>query len=753
MIAPVHRSTLALSLLLACAPARAPSDGDLATEALDAACLRGEDTCEQAALRYATLEGVEAATRRSEMLYQSCRQRPVRCDALAQQIAAGVLPAPPRRRVAALYEHVCGTRYPKDEAACMAAALYGRRCDEDHAPSCAAIADLAADGRLDARAEKALATLHGRACDGGHASSCLAAAAVVEAGARARRLSQGCEGASAEACLALGDSHAVGRGVAIDQALARRFRARACELDLGEACHALATMVERGVGGGVDRHRAVELEAKACDLGAPAACEAHGRALEHGTAEKKTPDPAAAYDRYRRAVKGHGEACDKGDLQACARLAVLLEEGSGTSADRDEARSLFTRACAGGEAEACLRLSLRGDRLDLDRLAEHRAALSRACQRGAGEACLVVARLGDETALERGCASGSGPSCTAAAMTRPLVDGRALAERACALADPGGCHLLGTIVELAGDLELALSHHREGCLWGHGAACARTGMLLLRGDVRLEPLAAASSLHRGCELGDWEACFELGILELAGERVALDVPHGKGALERACRAGHAAGCGALGAEMLRGRHLEIDLTAGAALLRRACDDGDDASCLELAEALGGQLPRDAAESRRVLGAAAHRGERRCERALSICHGGGGVLETTWRVEHGRLRRQLSDPPRCGAELERTCNTAREALRRLCADDGSRCWQVAVLERLMASGGLAASLAAAADHEVAAVRWARAACGRGEARGCAVMFHAHDEGRGVKADAREADRFRARACELDPGYCP
>src|SRR5690606_17816536 len=137
-------------------------------------------------------------------------------------------------------------------------------------------------------------------------------------------------------------------------------------------------------------------------------------------------------------------------------------------------------------------------------------SLARACRQGAGEACLVVARLGDEGALERGCSFGSGPSCAAAATSLPLgsAEGRALAERACALADAGGCHLLGTILELGAELEVALTRHREACLWGHGAACTRTGVLLLRGDVRLEPLAAASSLDRGCELGDPEACLE-----------------------------------------------------------------------------------------------------------------------------------------------------------------------------------------------------------------------------------------------------
>lgn len=67
--------------------------------------------------------------------------------------------------------------------------------------------------------------------------------------------------------------------------------------------------------------------------------------------------------------------------------------------------------------------------------------------------------------------------------------------------------------------------------------------------------------------------------------------------------------------------------------------------------------------------------------------------------------------------------------------------------------MGASVTTAEAQEKQAVAWARGACAKGEAQGCAVLAEAHRSGRGVRQDDAAADRFLAKACKADPGYCP
>ncbi|MEM1032852.1 MAG: hypothetical protein AAGN82_21075, partial [Myxococcota bacterium] len=319
-------------------------------------------------------------------------------------------------------------------------------------------------------------------------------------------------------------------------------------------------------------------------------------------------------------------------------------------------------------------------------------------------------------------------------------------ERACALGDPGGCHHLGLFIAVEDDApETAIASFRQGCRWGSGAACTEVGILLRRGEgVRLDRMAATSAFVQSCRQGDAVGCGELGWLRLTGEG-KRDVLAAVRDLTGACRAGAADACARLGLAQLRGAHgLERDRAAGEAMLAEACTRGSPRGCLALHETKeGGALPR--------IVEAAPIARSRCREAQGRC-ASAAEWTATWRVSTAGVTRAVRPPPRCGGELERVCHDAREVSAAHCDADPGACWAAATFGRTLVALGAGATTAA--DQEARAVAWARGACPRGDARGCAVLAAAHRQGRGgLRQDDRAADAFLARACRADAGYCP
>ena len=625
----------------------------------------------------------------------------------------------------------------------MAAVLYAHACDVGDGASCAAVGDLVADGRIEGT-ERAAAH-YARACARGHASGCARSGAAQLAGGdpgAAETLQAGCAGGAGAACYILGRAHATGQ-LKLDQAEARQLFLQGCEHGDGRACAAAAEREVQGLGGAVKRRAATEHYRRACTAGVASACVTLGRYIEHGEVGLAS-DPAAAFDFYRKARAFETKACDEGDAGACGRLGVLLREGSGGPSATERGRRLQVEACTRGDAPSC-RWAAMGPRGDFEpaRVSVGAKAALRAACRADGDACVFLAVLGEEDALAQSCERGHGPSCTAFGLAP--VDPQKL-RRACDLGDANGCYHLGLVMaqpSVDQDLEAAVDLYREACRWGSGAACTQVGISLLRGEgLRLDPMAATSAFVQACRLGDPAGCAELGWLRLSGHG-KTDIEEGVSRLRGACRRGRGEACARLGLVRLRGQYgLERDPAAGKTLLREACNRGSERGCLDLAEALG--------QKRELVERAAERGRRRCEQALLRC-GDVEAWTTTWRVTRDEAQRRVSPPPRCGGELERLCNDAREATAAHCAAEASACWPAARFTRRLTN--LGASVTTAVEQEQKAVKWALRACAKGEAAACAVMGQAHRAGRAARQDDAAADRFVAKACRADPGYCP
>ena len=134
---------------------------------------------------------------------------------------------------------------------------------------------------------------------------------------------------------------------------------------------------------------------------------------------------------------------------------------------------------------------------------------------------------------------------------------QAIAKRGCGdvrLTIRRGVDTMAVDVHLA---DASRFHRKKGlCQDGDGAAC--TAMAKEHNDVVL--------LRNGCDLGDGEGCFLLGL--------ALKTNDPKGsvaAYEQACDAGHSLACTNLGWMIQNGLGARVDVDAARRLFQRGCD--------------------------------------------------------------------------------------------------------------------------------------------------------------------------------------
>jgi TPR repeat protein len=139
--------------------------------------------------------------------------------------------------------------------------------------------------------------------------------------------------AAAEACDA-GDSEAC--------AELRPHLESACERGEGGSCLLLGWLY-RGPGLPPDAAQSVRHMGLACDAGVQDGCVERAWALARGDGVPADEEAGSA------ALEA---LCDGGVLSGCVRLGMILANEPG-AAGRERARALFTRACEGGDQQAC----------------------------------------------------------------------------------------------------------------------------------------------------------------------------------------------------------------------------------------------------------------------------------------------------------------------------------------------------------------------------------------------------------------
>lgn len=256
-------------------------------------------------------------------------------------------------------------------------------------------------------------------------------------------------------------------------------------------------------------------------------------------------------------------------LTACKRSDVPPRSPEDVTGPADSADSVATAdSVDSGSAsgpEPCADLALAdcttraSALLDSDAPTDAIAPLTWACERGDGLACrnLVAAyQSGRLPAPEPGVAVG-------------------LAEAGCDTEDAESCMLLGVFYrdgELVNvDPNMAEAGFRAACDLDHANGCLALGQLLATGGT---PTTAAAGLDRACEL-DPELCKPAGIVYLR------DVGDGTGALaafEAGCDHGDTEACFNIGVMHATGSGVPEDLAAGEAWMRKACEMGEPDAC-------------------------------------------------------------------------------------------------------------------------------------------------------------------------------
>ncbi len=247
----------------------------------------------------------------------------------------------------------------------------------------------------------------------------------------------------AEAC-AIGASKLYkGDGVKADAKKGEELVRLACELESADGCVYLARL---------DTAKADDLTAKATTY-FERDCTADQALACIGLADRvKGFDEARGTETMKKGLDLALKGCDANDGTLCFAASQILDAG-GLGIDKDVIRAaeLRKRACEGGHASTCMRLSTETDKDD-----KRQALVDKACTLGLRKACAQLA-------MEL-----SAKNTTKAAK---------MIERACQLGDGEWCVRIGEDFAKANDKDKAIEMFTKACAAGFEGGCAQARAL------------------------------------------------------------------------------------------------------------------------------------------------------------------------------------------------------------------------------------------------------------------------------------
>lgn len=154
-------------------------------------------------------------------------------------------------------------------------------------------------------------------------------------------------------------------------------------------------------------------------------------------------------------------------------------------------------------------------------------------------------------------------------------------EKACASGNGRACDVLARTLDAQ-------------CQHNSASGCFALGSLLREGkQISRNPIGAARSLGRACDIGSQDACTSL---------VSLVASDGETVLQQPCNQGDATSCFMLGSLYAVGQSVTRNLDHSAALYQQSCTGGFVRACGMLGEAYisGEGVPRDMIKAREIL---------------------------------------------------------------------------------------------------------------------------------------------------------
>ncbi len=251
----------------------------------------------------------------------------------------------------------------------------------------------------------------------------------------------------AEACAVGASKFYKGDGVKADPAKGGELVKLACELESADGCVYLARL---------DTAKADELTAKATSYYERDCTADQGTVSALACLELvervKSFDEARAKTEYKHGLELARTGCDAGDGTLCFAASKVLDTG-GLGIDKDVmgAAELRKRACAGGHAATCLRLSTETDKDD-----KRGPLIDKACELGLRKAC-------SQLAMEL-----SSKNTTRAAK---------MVARACQLGDGEWCVRIGEDFAKSNEKDKAIEMFTKACKLGSDAGCSQARAL------------------------------------------------------------------------------------------------------------------------------------------------------------------------------------------------------------------------------------------------------------------------------------
>jgi len=277
-----------------------------------------------------------------------------------------------------------------------------------------------------------------------------------------------------------------------------------------------------------------------------------------------------------------------------------------------EQGSFYEKACEGGNATACFRLTTFASHSD------RRNELSEeACRNGSADACAQYGYLlmSDDLpeavkVLEDGCDRRSGAACTHLAylyavgkiVERDDLRSLEFYTRGCSFGDANGCYNQGLMRDqgrgFAMSAASAAPAYEEACNKGVSKACTNLGYLYEHGKgVRRDPVRATGFYRRGCEGSPCEpsnlrGCVNVGNAYRDGIGVDKNPTLAAETFRKACETridppdeeaekARLRACVLLGALEIHGLGVPEDVEGGVARSLDGCNRGDAYGCFNV----------------------------------------------------------------------------------------------------------------------------------------------------------------------------